>query len=96
MKMPLSGVPLRAVSVSTPPGSDPYLGCTFETSDSLASLWTVLLAAVVANALLSRRRRRLLKMGKANEDAVGSCVFVLFMLFVIGVVCVLPSMLQDP
>jgi hypothetical protein len=31
----------------------------------------------------------------AGEDAIGSGIFVLFMLFLIGVVCVLPTVLPD-
>ena len=91
MRMPLPGAHIRATSA--PQGSGPCLDRPFE-PPVYCSLGSVALAGMLAMILLSRRRRRS-RAGIVSEDAVGSCVFVLAMLLVIGVVCVLPTMLLD-
>ncbi len=91
MRMPLSGAHVRAAS---PQGSAPCLDRPFE-PPIYCLLGTVAFAVAFAMILLSRRRRRS-RAGIVSEDAVGSCLFVLAMLFLIGVLCILPTMLRGP
>ncbi|SHN32516.1 hypothetical protein SAMN02787076_05169 [Rhizobacter sp. OV335] len=92
MRMPLPGAHVRATS--TPQGSGPCLDRPFD-PPVYCSLGTVAFAGAVGMILLSRRRRRS-RAGIVGEDAIGSCVFVLAMLLLIGVLCILPTMLRDP
>jgi hypothetical protein len=91
MRLPLSGVHSRAASTLQDSGPCPDLPVE---PPICYSLWAALLAGLLGKLLLAARRRRRSRAGMVDEDAVGSCAFLLFMLLVIVGVCVLPTMLQ--